>query len=278
MKNKFNVDKIVAYLEPLRDRLPELYSWEISDDNLNELKSLQVDWSEEEKEKIEYLKGANSYEKAIALKSLIASRYKSGKLTARARAELGLWIIKDWGRITSGVENNTLSLIRQVKQPYELLFDRVASSSKIASFMSPGECIIYDSRVVYSLNWIILSVDALNTGGKFFPVPSLRNPKLKAFDINVLIRLKYIENYRLKKEAQENKRLISNQDKRLYFQKNKSYTKLNQLIKSIHEKLWAHEPEKIKKLYYTEMLLFSIADKEIYDDITSRPWSESSNQ
>lgn len=264
MKNKFDVDKIVAYLEPLRDRLPELYSWEISDDNLNKLKSLQVDWSEEEKGKIENLKGEKSYEKAIALKSLIASRYSRDGVTTKVHTELRKWIIKDWGGIKTGDDKTAKILIRQILDGFSSL-KRISSTSKVVSFMNPEKYIIYDSRVAYSLNWIILSEKA---GEIFFPMPKSRNSKLEAFDVNTLIRIKYVD-------KQED---LKDLNGRLYLQDSEAYSELNHLTKSIHEKLWTQEPEKIKKLYYTEMLLFSIADKEIYDDITSRPWSESSNQ
>jgi hypothetical protein len=39
------------------------------------------------------------------------------------------------------------------------------------------------------------------------------------------------------------------------------------LVKEISAKLWNDENAK-KMFYYTEMLLFSIADREIYMDIT----------
>jgi hypothetical protein len=41
------------------------------------------------------------------------------------------------------------------------------------------------------------------------------------------------------------------------------------LVKKIIAKLWNDENAK-KMLYYTEMLLFSIADREIYMDITNK--------
>ena len=40
------------------------------------------------------------------------------------------------------------------------------------------------------------------------------------------------------------------------------------LLKMLSKKLWTEE--KAARLYYTEMLLFAIADREIYQDITNR--------
>ena len=74
--------------------------------------------------------------------------------------ELCLWIIRDWGGIKTGKNEDTLELIKTSLSQKEFQFKRIASSSKIASFMYPDRYAIYDSRVAYTLNWIILSEDA----------------------------------------------------------------------------------------------------------------------
>ena len=94
---------------------------------------------------------------------------------------------------------------------------------------------------------------------------------MSAFDLNVLIRLKNISNYQPKNIEHLNHKLyINNADKKLFIHKKDAYFELNNLIKIINEKLWHDENEKKQNLYYTEMLLFSIADREIFMDITSR--------
>jgi hypothetical protein len=146
-----------------------------------------------------------------------------------------------------------------------MYFDRIASSSKIGAFMFPEDLIIYDSRVAYSLNWILLT-----TGEEkdFFPIPEGRNSKMMAFDMNVLIRLKLKEKYRPSDTSSDNKKLISKIDNKVYYLKKTAYQKLNDLIKEVHVLLW--EDDCPKELYYTEMLLFSIADKQIYLDIINK--------
>ena len=132
--------------------------------------------------------------------------------------------------------------------------------------MFPEKYIIYDSRVAYALNWIILSE---NAGKIFFPIPNGRNSKMMAFEMNVLIRLKNIDHYAPKDITEMDRRLYINQkDKTNYIPEKESYIELNNLIKEISSKLW--NSEKSKMLYYTEMLLFSIADREIFKDITNR--------
>lgn len=55
----------------------------------------------------------------------------------------------------------------------------------------------------------------------------------------------------------------------IYFDKKEAYKFLNRLIKEISQKLWDGDLEKTQKLYYTEMLLFPIADNEIFQDIVN---------
>ena len=132
--------------------------------------------------------------------------------------------------------------------------------------MFPEECIIYDSRVAYSLNWILLSQ---NAGHKFFPIPDGRNSKISAFNMDTLIRLKYVHKYVAPdKISLSNKKYISKIDGELYISKERAYQTLNFLIKEIAKRLWVGQKEKCDQLFFTEMLLFSIADREVFLDIT----------
>ena len=58
-------------------------------------------------------------------------------------------------------------------------------------------------------------------------------------------------------------------DKILFVDKDLSYSFLNKLIKEINLRLWDDDNKK-ENLYYTEMLLFAIADNEIIYDIMNR--------
>ncbi len=254
MEDTFDIDKIVAYLrkEILNDNksLDDLYQWEISTKALNKLSITLTE--------------KTNYEKTIKLKEIISEKLK--KSEEEEFKELSLWIIHDWGRITKGNVENLHEIIKNCIDKRDYEFERIASTSKVAAFMHPDEFAIYDSRVVYSLNWIILSTEA---GSKYFPLPSGRNSKMTAFDIEVLIRLKHISNYRPdKSNALKKEKFIANKDKELFFSKKEAYNKFLQLLKNISNELWVHEQE--NKLAKTEMLLFSIADKEVYDDITRR--------
>src|SRR5690606_15016387 len=128
--------------------------------------------------------------------------------------KLSLWIIQDWGGIRTGNDEKTKALIREFIASRSFKFDRIPSVSKVAAYMFPNEYIIYDSRVAYSLNWILLSRGASN---KFFPIPEGRNSKMTAFDMNTLIRMKHVRRYQPEDVHQlKSSKYINNIDKNLY--------------------------------------------------------------
>lgn len=130
--------------------------------------------------------------------------------------------------------------------------------------MYPERFVAYDSRLAYALNWAMLYTGATDV---FLPIPSGRNTKLASYQMDVLIKLKYKNLYKPKSlKALNNKQYIKERDKKLYVPTEDAYMVLIDLIKKINEKL--HPGENANKLYMTEILLFSIADKEVFRDIT----------
>lgn len=93
-------------------------------------------------------------------------------------------------------------------------------------------------------------------------MPQSRNSKLSAIDISTLIRLSRVDNYT---NNLGSKRMISNSDKKVFVEKSKAYTTLCDLILGINENLWQDNRKKYP--FYTEMLLFSIADNIIFYDV-----------
>lgn len=87
---------------------------------------------------------------------------------------------------------------------------------------------------------------------------------MNAFNIEVLIRLKHKPDAYKRTES---KKLISNADKTLFFHQNEAYSVLNDTIKKIHFTFYRNDQHKQDKPFYTEMLLFGIADTLIYDKI-----------
>lgn len=269
---KFDIDKIVNYLVKYKSELPNLYTWNAKIDRLLELETLT-------KEQIKEINASrNNYEKELRLKEVVGNKLKELYETKDSNPgpfdKLCLWIIKDWGGITASSDTDTLKSLKVWIDQKKPSFNRIASFSKVGAYLRPQENVIYDSRVAYSLNWIILSE---NAGERYFPIPEGRNSRMSAFDMNVLIRLKHISNYYTENDSlAKHKFFISNTDKKIFINKNDAYTELNILVKDISKKLWNGEEEKQQNLYFTEMLLFSIADREVFKEITER-FSQVSN-
>ena len=257
----FDINKIANYLEKFKFALPDLYKWNANISRLVELDVLT-------NEQVEKLNQLTPYLKEIQLKKIVGKKLnESYTNNSELFDKLSIWIIKDWGGIKTSNISDTIQLINRFIKTEKPDFKRIASSSKVGSYLYPHKNIIYDSRVAYSLNWIILSQ---NAGSHYFPIPEGRNSKMKAFDLNVLIRLKNISNYQVSDINELNNRLfIKQSDSNLFISEKNAYDELKKLILQVHRILWKNDLEKIENLYYTEMLLFAIADREIYVDITS---------
>jgi len=172
--------------------------------------------------------------------------------------ETSLWIITRWGGIGSFKDNNTnQNRIRNLEAALKRRsfnkdsFGVVSSLSKIASFLNHEEYFVYDSKVIYSLNWLILKKKILNP--QFFPMPDSRSSTLTLFDLNTVINLFYKDQIEDKKWKED-----------LYINTKDAYFVYCDLIKELNKRLFAnHKP------YYLEMLLFVIADNIIFKDLKS---------
>ncbi len=266
MKPTFNVEKIVTYLEKYKANLPILYSWNAKIEKL-------IDFDVLTESQVIEINSLTPYMKELQLKKIMGEKLNELYIKWKTSQDplfynLCLWVIKDWGGIKTANDKDTIDVINKFFEQTNPSFERIASASKVGAYMFPEKYIIYDSRVAYALNWIILSE---NAGEQFFPIPKGRNSKMSAFDVTVLIRLKNISFYNPKDINSLNQKFfIKNCDKKLFINEKIAYTELIYLVKQINEKLWKGDKEKEAKLYFTEMLLFSIADKEIFMDITTK--------
>lgn len=262
MTIKFDIDKFVRHLNRYKSDLPNLYNWNAKIDRLVELETLT-------EKQVKELNALTPFEKELQLKLIVGKKLNETlKSNTDQFDKLCLWVIKDWGGIKTSSDSDTLSLIKDFLNQEKPNFYRIASSSKVGAYLFPDKNVIYDSRVAYSINWIILSE---NAGQQFFPIPEGRNSKMSAFDINVLIRLKNISSYKPKDIRDlDNRLFIKNSDKKIFINKKEAYSELNKLVRQINQKLWHGDKEKEHNLYFTEMLLFSIADREVFMDITKK--------
>ncbi|MFA4868082.1 MAG: hypothetical protein WC623_07785 [Pedobacter sp.] len=172
--------------------------------------------------------------------------------------DISLWIINKWGGIGSFKNNETnenrinkfFSELKKRKLTTEL-FGIISSLSKIASFADHEKYFVYDSRVVYTLNWLILKNNLNNP--VFFPMPESRNAKLLYFDLNTLINLAYMSDV-----------TYGNRKNEMYLSPQKAYFIYCDLVRELNRRLFP-----TYKPYYLEMLLFTIADTIIFDEIKS---------
>lgn len=157
------------------------------------------------------------------------------------------WIIQQWGGIASFKQNPTnderiIKFIEELKNTKltKNSFDRISSFSKVASFIDPDHFAIYDSRVIYALNWLIFNYAPEM---HLFSQPLGRSTELAKYDMQTLFRLsrkKYT--YRIYKSA---------------------YQDYCQLMKELSIEIYGAG----SKPYLLEMLLFMIAPTKIVQDI-----------
>ena len=268
IKNKsysFNIDKLVEYLTPFKDNLPELYTWETPTE-----KELKIGLNLNLFTKTEYnilLKSENYFDRNSLMKNFIHNKISKTKNKEILRSYY-TWIIKYWGGIRGikpdGLYERIHESLTSYNEDYCVSFDKISSTTKALSFISPSEFIIYDSRVAYALNWILLKTKASEN---FFMIPQGRNSKLSAFDMPTLIRLKNINIYKSSySNNNKDKRFIYNNDKSLFINEKHCYHLMNEIFKESSKRLWEGS-NMTNYPYYTEMLLFSIADTFIFEDI-----------
>lgn len=114
--------------------------------------------------------------------------------------------------------------------------DYISSRSKVLSFLKPKEYVICDSRVIFSLNWLLFIT---RTEEHFVQFSKLepRNKTCKAYSLSYLL-----EKYNLQ-PAEEKTR----------------YDEFIEVIKALTDELKKKQGD-VWEIYCTEMLLFQIAD------------------
>lgn len=266
MQYSFDIDKIIQYLERYSQNLNQLYIWDTPEDmHLKKAENIGLMNSTE----YEFIKCIENYfERNVQLKKILKEKLNHCT-DDELMEDFYEWIICEWGGIRTLKKDELAKEIKVVLEKLQncgqIDFKRIASISKVLSFMYPEKYIIYDARVAYSLNWIILKSKA---GEKFFPIPDSRNSKLAAFDMNSLIRLTNINIFsNVMSTSGIEKRFISDTDKNIFIKDKDAYSVMCKLISAINKELWQGQIEKVEYPYYTEMLLFSIADTVIFRDM-----------
>ena len=257
---EYDTKKIVECLSPYKEKLATYYNWNTpSDKQINYLKDNGFIGCEQNKLLISE---KNIYKRNVLLKEVI-SNVLYNSLKQDDYMEICEWIVREWGGIYTGDIKSYYERINKfLKQSGDvrtLDFGNIASISKILSFIAPKEYIIYDARVAYAMNWILLKN---NTSNKFFPIPDGRNTKLNAFDLSTIIRLR--KSHEVIQKGGD-KKVIYNMDKKIFIEKSEAYSEMCTLIRKVNKLLWDDLRKEFP--FYTEMLLFSLADGVIFNDI-----------
>ena len=157
--------------------------------------------------------------------------------------KINKWIVQKWGGIPrfnvsnqERIDNFSNNLHKGEITAKE--FNRISSLSKIASFVNSQCYFIFDSRVAFSLNGLLLIIHQINPQlpVRFFPMPSAkggRNLKMK----------KYIH------------LLVPNA---IYLSKQNAYVLYNALILSLYDGLSAERSNSNLPAFWVEMLLFEL--------------------
>lgn len=191
------------------------------------------------------LSGNNNYELNIDLKE----KFKAFYLSSDIQRELQYWIIRDWGNINfhqNSSNNNKIDKFLNELENVRLTkstFDVISSLSKVASFLYPEHYAIYDSRAIFSLNWLIFITEE---NPIFFPQPKGRGKDVSQYDLDTIFSLsgkKY--NYHSHKEA---------------------YFLYNRLLRKLSNKVYLTT----NKPYIFEMLLFSHLPAYVVKNIKER--------
>ncbi len=196
------------------------------------------------------------FDKNVRLKWILKEKYEK---TTNSDS-LDFWIINKWGGIR-GFKPNDRNKKKVKTFRNQLLkrrlsldsFSTISSLSKISSFIDPNNFVIYDSRVIYTLNWLILTCENQKIFRElYFPMPSGRNKIISDFDMNTILNLYHISEY-----SQENSIFVNQQQ---------AYFDYCDFVKKATIEVFGSN----SKPYELEMLLFTLADKEIFEELKEK--------
>jgi hypothetical protein len=194
------------------------------------------------KEKEEINNEKNIFGKNVLLKNILHKKLKTKDATLILKYYN--WIVKDWGGIRNGKINiiDINSFIDNIDKDKisAKQFDTISTYSKIVSFKEFSKYFILDSRVAYTLNWILFKNH--NPNQCFFPILQGRNSNLVKYNMGTILSLYYKE------------------EREIYYNKSIAYILYCKLINKIFEKC---NHTIIKEPYYIEMLLFSFFEEAV---------------
>lgn len=275
--------------EIITELVNKLQKWEAGE-NLAKLYQVPLD---EQLDKLKE-KCGNDLKEMKWVDDLIKSKDNRFVKTLRLREEiqhvtfdtkLSKWIVEDWGGITTGKNKSLEKCIEDAEESAKsheaqgystdqiFEFYRIASWSKHIAFRHPKHYAIYDARVIYSLNWLLFKAGSK----KYFPFPSSRNSVMELLDYRILLYIHHYtkdgvmdllkEDIKAREESHNAKSKVSGKLKgELFVEEKKAFSGYCNLLKQIADKLYPKDTAGLTKV---EMMLFSLADKDIAPEVLS---------
>ncbi|MDD5300329.1 MAG: DUF2779 domain-containing protein [Gallionella sp.] len=320
----FSSEVINSLVNKIKDKgwdkdLPTLYKWSLRDQLINlkkvceEMPKLHTKWLDDLCDTpADSENNEPTFAMTLELREQIPAMLKASNADEMGEIDavknIKIWIVKDWGGIQLRHEQSEDRLSDCIKQAViqdasvvkqharnksgkkEFSLERIASWSKYLAFKFPQRCAIYDARVIFSLNWLLLEIknaaseqkkSKIGDEGefKFFPFLEGQNSVmgLLNYDIHLLLS-HYHEDVLLKALDDDIKnrnkkggksRLRSSLEKGLFIRDQEAYSEYCDLLNVLAETIY---PDKdgvadTHRLTKIEMILFSIADKAIATEV-----------
>lgn len=224
----------------------------------------------------------NDFEMTLKLRAKMRAELESKMTNKKETIQIAKWIVKEWGGIKTGKDENLEASIDSAQKSHErkdgkFSFERIASWSKFMAFKYPKDYAIYDARVVYSLNWMLLKTQSGdNEKLKFFPILEGRNSVMGLLDYRLRLLLihhskEYIEK-KLEERQGKKTHFLSGLEESVFVDSTVAFSIYCELLKEIAKGVFDQENGDFRKdpdygLTKIEMLLFSIADQDIARDV-----------
>ena len=231
------VNKLESILTPcineININLDNEYKWAfVPDDNI---------FSESEKECLSNVRDS-IFKRNVNLKYILSKKLNDNSSN---KNHLYNWIL-EWGGIHNSKkeEKDIEDFLKNLEKNINNFPDTISSLSKIASFKYLNKYFIYDARVSYVLNWLLLK-NSDNDNINYFPINDSKNTNISdKYNMHTILTL--------------NNKEFKFYDKKIY------YFLYCKFIQSITK-----NNEKFKEPFYLEMMLFSMLENVI-DEIKDK--------
>jgi hypothetical protein len=235
---------VAEYLSKFKDHVDELYAWPFDES----IPRTQFGFR---------FSGNTPFQKTLELKQQVSDAAINAT-SDDEKEKLATYFIKVWGGISKILDIREIVsrfnpvAFSETSSNADFSFKRISSWSKWLSVVCPKWACIYDTRVAYSLNVINYISGAKH---KIFPMPDGRNTQINILDVTTLLLSKKLSTA----DSSKPKTIRESH----FIGESIAYKSYIDVIHKVSSLLWGgSEPPQL-----TEMLLFSLADSHIYENL-----------